>query len=230
MSEEELLKQISRELYKDEWFIEKAIISYKSQQEKTYTFFKDNNKGNLITKYNWCQRPCDTNMSLCRFVINGEVEGYMSESLVSHFNNLKQIDLNEFIHHFVKPLIKENIEQQKEIEVLKEENFDTVYIQAIADYKSKIKEILKIEGNADIEFYLKHLVAENDRLEDIEDRKVQVAADNIEKQRDKYWKDKIRGKIEQLEIVKNTPVNDNNYTYKECIEYGIEELKELLEE
>ena len=43
-------------------------------------------------------------------------------------------------------------------------------------------------------------------------------------------KDKIRGKIEQLEIVKNTPVKDNNYTYKECIEYGIEELKELLEE
>lgn len=43
-------------------------------------------------------------------------------------------------------------------------------------------------------------------------------------------KDKIREKIEQLEIVKNTPVKDNSYTYKECIEYGIEELKELLEE
>lgn len=43
-------------------------------------------------------------------------------------------------------------------------------------------------------------------------------------------KDKIREKIKQLEIVKDTPVKDNSYTYKECIEYGIEELKEVLEE
>ena len=43
-------------------------------------------------------------------------------------------------------------------------------------------------------------------------------------------KDKIREKIKQLEIVKNAPVKDNSYTYKECIEYGIEELKELSEE
>jgi len=116
MSEEELLKQISKELYKDEWFIEKAILSYKNQQEKTYTFYKDTSKEKMLQKYNWCQRPCDTNMSLCRFTINGEVEGYMSESLVSHFKHIgyiKQIDLNEFIHQFVKPLIKENIELKK---------------------------------------------------------------------------------------------------------------------
>ena len=117
-NKEELLKQISKELYKDEWFIEKAILSYKNQQEKTYTFYKDNSEEKILQKYNWCQRPCDTNMSLCRFVINGEVEGFMSESLVSHFDYIEQIDLNEFIHHFVKPLIKENIELKKDKKAL----------------------------------------------------------------------------------------------------------------
>lgn len=43
-------------------------------------------------------------------------------------------------------------------------------------------------------------------------------------------KSKVKEKIEQLKFVKNTPVKDNKYTYKECIEYGIEELQELLEE
>jgi len=148
MSEEELLKQISKELYKDEWFIEKAILSYKNQQEKTYTFYKDNSKEKMLQKYNWCQRPCDTNMSLCRFTINGEVEGYMSESLVSHFKHIdyiKQIDLNEFIHQFVKPLIKENIEQQKEIEELKKHfKMATRIIEGYADEVEK--DTLKIEN------------------------------------------------------------------------------------
>ena len=43
-------------------------------------------------------------------------------------------------------------------------------------------------------------------------------------------KSKVKEKIEQLKFVKNTPVKDNKYTYKECIEYGIEELQTLLEE
>ena len=39
---------------------------------------------------------------------------------------------------------KETIEkQQKEIEELKKENFDTVYIQAIENYKTKIREKIK---------------------------------------------------------------------------------------
>lgn len=46
----------------------------------------------------------------------------------------------------------------------------------------------------------------------------------------KFYKDKIKEKIKQLEIVENTPVKDNSYTYKECIEYGIEELNELLDD
>lgn len=104
----DLLRKISKELYGDEWFIVSAIFSYKNQQEKTYTFFLDNSQEDPLKKYSWCQRPNDTNMSLCRFETNGSVCGYMSESLAEK-HGLIQIDLNEFIHKFVKPLIKENI-------------------------------------------------------------------------------------------------------------------------
>lgn len=57
---------------------------------------------------------------------------------------------------------------------------------------------------------------------------------NIEPNTNFIHKDKVREKIEQLKFVKNTvkntPVKDNKYTYKECIEYRIEDLQELLEE
>ena len=113
-NKEELLKRISKEKYGDEWFIEKAIISYEAQQEKTYTFFKDNSTKNILQKYNWCERPDSTTMSLCNFTDNGEVQGWMSESLAKE-HGLKQITLRDFIHFFVKPIIKENIKLKKKV-------------------------------------------------------------------------------------------------------------------
>ena len=107
-NKEELLEQISKESYGDEWFIEKAILSYKAQQEKTYTFFRDNSADNILYKYNWCQRPCDTTMSLCHFDEKANVCGWMSESLAER-NGLEQITLDEFIYRFVQPLLIENI-------------------------------------------------------------------------------------------------------------------------
>lgn len=121
MNEEEktnLLKKISKKIYNDEWFIDKAIISFKAQQERTYTFFRDNSANNLLYKYNWCQRPCDTNMSLCHFEKNATVSGWMSESLAER-HGLEQITLNEFIYYLVTPLIKENIEFKKQLNIKK---------------------------------------------------------------------------------------------------------------
>lgn len=43
------------------------------------------------------------------FLDNGEILGFMSESLVYEHDNIKEIDMNEFMHDFVKPLIKENL-------------------------------------------------------------------------------------------------------------------------
>lgn len=111
----EMLRKLSKILGKDEYFLEKAMITYTEQQEKYYTFFRDDDTNIFLQKYNWCQRPEDTNMSLKRFDSNGEVCGYMSESLAEKFN-LKKIDLNEFIHKFVKPIIKENLILKKENE------------------------------------------------------------------------------------------------------------------
>ena len=74
--------------------------------------------------------------------------------------------------------------------------------------KDKIKEILGIEEDIEEEkilSLLQTIVDECNRLEEVEDRKVQVEVDNIEEKRDKYWKDKIRkiiyGNYEDLEII-----------------------------
>ncbi len=60
---------------------------------------------------------------------------------------------------------------------------------------------------------------ECDRLEDIEDKKTMLEIHNIENQRDKYWKDKIKDILKKYE--------------KKPLEYGIyfyKEIKKLLEE
>lgn len=109
----ELLRKISKEIYDNEFFIETAILSYKTQEEKTYTFFRDDEQADELRKYNWCQRPVDSNMSLRRFTENGEIEGYMSESLAEHYG-LKKVTLDEFIHKFVKPLVKYKLDSKED--------------------------------------------------------------------------------------------------------------------
>ena len=121
MNEEEktnLLGKISKRLYNDEWFIYKAILSFKAQKEKTYTFFKDNSTDNFMYKYNWCQRPIDTTMRLRHFESNATVSCWMSESLAEE-KGLEQITLDDFIYQFVKPIIEENIKLKKELNIKK---------------------------------------------------------------------------------------------------------------
>lgn len=83
---------------------------------KEYKFYKyeNNEKG---SDYCFCERPCDDNMSLKCFIENGEILGFMSESLVDNHDNIEEISLNEFAHDFIKPLINANFQnknQQKE--------------------------------------------------------------------------------------------------------------------
>lgn len=101
----ELLRKISKEIYNNEFYIETAILAYQTQEEKTYTFFRDDEQNDELRQYSWCQRPESTNMSLKRFTENGEIEGYMSESLAERYK-LQKVTLNEFIYRFVKPLVK----------------------------------------------------------------------------------------------------------------------------
>ena len=100
---------------------------------------------------------------------------------------------------------------------------DSSYVDAmlkarniILDLYNKQKEEINL---MDVEF---------NRLEDIEDRKVQVEIENIENRRDKYWKDAIREKIKYLEDLMILFTNDkekfNRYKYTR------DTLDKLLEE
>ena len=84
-------------------------------KDKKYKFYKYENNPEG-SDYCFCQRPCDSNMSLHCFLDNGEILGFMSESLVYKHPEIKEIDMNEFMHDFIKPLIKENQKLKEQLE------------------------------------------------------------------------------------------------------------------
>ena len=98
--------------------------------------------------------------------------------------------------------------QQKEIEELKEDSCcmtncvkrdkEKLFLQ------DKIKEILGIEEDIDNEkllSLLQTIVDENARLEDIEDRKVQIEYNNVFNKGVKSVEDRIKAKIEEIDEV-----------------------------
>lgn len=97
--------------------------------------------------------------------------------------------------------------QSKEIEELKTINQMQKYRIEVIDErelisKDKIKEILGIEediNNEKLLSLLQTIVDENSRLEDIEDRKVQIEYNNVFNKGVKSVEDKIKAKIEELE-------------------------------
>ena len=85
-------------------------------ERKYYKFYKYENNP-YGSDHCFCERPCDSNMSLNCFFENGEICGFMSETLVSSHAKIEEISLNEFAHDFIKPLINANFQnknQQKE--------------------------------------------------------------------------------------------------------------------
>ena len=136
-------------------------------------------------------------------------------------------------HKFILNLIEK---QFKEIEELKEKTKKCEYYEMVADElyknsvsKDKIKEILEIEENIDNEkllSLLQTIVDENARLEDIEDRKVQIEYNNVFNKGVKSVEDKIKAKIEELkEDIKYSanPLSIDNS------KFGIKVLQSLLE-
>ena len=108
-------------------------------------------------------------------------------------------------HKFILNLIEK---QSKEIEELKKPkyviNCKTNEITKLTNdfvSKDKIKEILEIEENIDNEkllSLLQTIVDENARLEDIEDRKLQIEYNNVFNKGVKSVEDKIKTKIEEV--------------------------------
>ena len=104
-------------------------------KDKKYKFYKYENNPEG-SDYCFCQRPCDSNMSLHCFLDNGEILGFMSESLVYKHPEIKEIDMNEFMHGFVKPLIKENQQLKEQLEAsekVRKEAIDYINFLVIID-------------------------------------------------------------------------------------------------
>lgn len=102
-------------------------------KDNIYRFYKYNNNPNG-SDYCFCQRPCDSNMSLHCFFENGEICGFMSETLVPGHSEIKEIDMNEFMYDFVRPIIKENMDL-KEIIKKKDEEIDELIKKIEERYK-----------------------------------------------------------------------------------------------
>ncbi len=115
----EFYKDLSEQLQQENKNLKKQL-----EERKYYKFYKYENNP-TGSDYCYCQRPCDSNMSLKCFFENGEICGFMSETLVSKYDDIKEISFEEFAHDFIKPLINisfQNNKQQKEfINYLQEE-------------------------------------------------------------------------------------------------------------
>ena len=120
------------------------------EERKYYKFYKYENNP-CGSDYCFCERPCDSNMNLKCFFENGEICGFMSETLVSNHDNIEEISLNEFAHDFIKPLINANFQnknQQKEfikyledeIKTLEKDILDTVDDMDI--YMKQVKSLI----------------------------------------------------------------------------------------
>lgn len=80
---------------------------------REYKFYKYENNPNG-SDYCFCQRPSNNIMSLRCFCKNGEILGFMSEAVVYKYNNIKEVDMIDFMYNFVRPIIKEN-QKYKEV-------------------------------------------------------------------------------------------------------------------
>lgn len=70
----------------------------------------------------------------------------------------------------------------------------------------------------------------NKRLFEMGKDKAMTKLTNEIIENDYISKDKIKNEIKELESVKNVVPKDNNYTYKDLMMFGIEELEKMMEE
>ena len=133
----------------------------------------------------------------------------MTDEEKKEYEKLKSLLYTGTISQYGKRKLIDMFEkQQKEIEELKKPkyviNCKTNEITKLTNdfvSKDKIKEILGIEEKIDNEkllSLLQTIVDENARLEDIEDRKVQIEYTNVFNKGVKSVEDKIKAKIEEV--------------------------------
>ena len=101
---------------RDKFQQENQELKKQLEERKYYKFYKYENNP-CGSDYCFCERPCDSNMNLKCFFENGEICGFMSETLVSNHDNIEEISLNEFAHDFIKPLINANFQNKNQQKV-----------------------------------------------------------------------------------------------------------------
>lgn len=73
------------------------------KQSETITFYKDPNiKDWAESEYAWCERPCDSNMSMRAIDKEGNIVGYASEHYWTwcDVKEVKKVSAIEFMRHF----------------------------------------------------------------------------------------------------------------------------------
>ena len=125
------------------------------------------------------------------------------------------ITTEEIIKEFTeKPISKEYMKKFKSSYISKDE-----VLKALG-YEENDEEYKRIYNKEELILSLIRTINEEcDRLEDIEDQKTMLEIHNIENQRDKYWKDKIKDILKKYE---KRPLEDGICFYKE--------IEKLLEE
>lgn len=137
-------------------YLENQELKKQLEERKYYKFYKYENNP-CGSDYCFCERPCDSNMNLKCFFENGEICGFMSETLVSNHDNIEEISLNEFAHDFIRSLINANFQnknQQKELikyledEIkLQEKINDKLLATAFEEILQKYKEIIGVSND-----------------------------------------------------------------------------------
>ena len=129
------------------------------------------------------------------------------------------ITTEEIIKEFTeKPISKEYMKKFKSSYISKDE-----VLKALG-YEENDEEYKRIYNKEELILSLIRTINEEcDRLEDIEDQKVMLEEHNIENMRDKYWQDKIRDKINEIE-------EHLNFENTEMEDYAIAVLNGILEE
>lgn len=138
------------------------------------------------------------------------------------------ITTEEIIKEFTeKPITEEYIKKFKSGYISKDEVLKAIGYEENDEEYERLK-----QDNEKLLAILDTLYSEVCRLEDIEDKKVEVAVNFIEERRDKYWQKKINNKIKELEKEKEKYKGDKGLRYSQVgfIQSGINVLNKLLEE
>lgn len=151
------------------------------------------------------------------------------------------LDLIDKQQRAMKSQEKIIMEQEKEIDKYKKQEFGDLFNGRYIS-KDKVLKALGYDENGEeykrlynkeelILSLIRTINEECDRLEDIEDQKTMLEIHNIENQRDKYWGDKIRDKIKELEEYQKQH-KEGNWADIPIEDYDFDKinlLKELLE-